>query len=136
MVPDDKVGLNSILTNAMRNGGSEAYPENELNQLLEDKAARIEFGMGQNSGSASLNVLKEDFAELLPVLVDVMMNPLMPQEKIDLAIRQQKSGIRGAMTMHSRLVSECSANLFMAKIQFRAEPLNYTRSITSPRRPD
>jgi predicted Zn-dependent peptidase len=93
MVPDDKVGLNSILTSAMRNGGSEAYPEDDLNRLLEDKAARIEFGMGQNSGSASLNVLKEDFEELLPVLVDVMMNPLMPQEKIDLAIRQQKSGI-------------------------------------------
>ena len=93
MVPEDKVGLNSILTSAMRNGGSEAYPEDELNRLLEDKAARIEFGMGQNSGSASLNVLKEDFEELLPVLVDVMMNPLMPQEKIDLAIRQQKSGI-------------------------------------------
>jgi len=93
MVPNEKTGLNSILTSAMRNGGSEAYPENELNQLLEDKAARIEFGMGQNSGSASLNVLKEDFEELLPVLADVMMNPLMPQEKIDLAIRQQKSGI-------------------------------------------
>ena len=93
MIPNEKTGLNSILTSAMRNGGSEAYPENELNQLLEDKAARIEFGMGQNSGSASLNVLKEDFEELLPVMVDVMMNPLMPQEKIDLAIRQQKSGI-------------------------------------------
>src|SRR6056297_1756 len=93
MVPNEKTGLNSILTSAMRNGGSEAYPENELNQLLEDNAARIEFGMGQNSGSASLNVLKEDFEELLPVLVDVIMNPLMPQEKIDLAIRQQKSGI-------------------------------------------
>jgi len=93
LVPDDKVGLPSIMTNAMRNGGSEVYPEDELNQLLEDKAARIEFGMGQNSGSVSLNSLKEDFADLLPVLVDVMMNPLMPQEKIDLAIRQQKSGI-------------------------------------------
>ena len=93
MVPNENTGLNSILTSAMRNGGSEAYPENELNQLLEDNAARIEFGMGQNSGSTSLNVLKEDFEELLPVLVDVMMNPLMPQEKIDLAIRQQKSGI-------------------------------------------
>lgn len=93
MVPDDKVGLPGIMTSAMRNGGSEAYPENELNQLLEDKAARIEFGMGQNSGSVSLNALREDFIDLLPVLVDVMQNPLMPQEKIDLAIRQQRSAI-------------------------------------------
>lgn len=93
MVPAEKMGLHSIMTNAMRNGGSEAYPEEELNQLLEDRAARIEFGMGQNSGSVVLNALKDDFIDLLPVLVDVMQNPLMPQEKIDLAIRQQRSGI-------------------------------------------
>lgn len=93
MEPEDKIGLSSIMTNAMRNGGSEAYPEDELNQLLEDKAAQIEFGMGRTSGSVSLNTLKEDFDELLPVLVDVMRNPLMPQEKIDLAIRQQRSSI-------------------------------------------
>ena len=93
MVPAEKTGLHSIMTNAMRNGGSEAYPEEELNQLLEDRAARIEFGMGQNSGSVVLNALKDDFIDLLPVLVDVMQNPLMPQEKIDLAIRQQRSGI-------------------------------------------
>jgi predicted Zn-dependent peptidase len=93
MVPDDKVGLASVMTSAMRNGGSEAYPEDELNQLLEDRAARIEFGMGFTNGSANLNALKEDFNGLLPVLVDVMMNPLMPQEKIDLAITQRRSGI-------------------------------------------
>lgn len=93
MEPAEKVGLSSVMTNAIRNGGSEAYPEEELNQLLEDMAARIEFGMGQNSGSVSMNALKEDFNDLLPVLVDVMINPLMPQEKIDLAIRQQRSAI-------------------------------------------
>ncbi len=93
LVPDDKVGLHSIMTNAMRNGGSEAYPENELNQLLEDRAARIEFGMGLTSGSATLNALNEDFYDLLPVLVDVLMNPMLPEDKIELAIRQTRSGI-------------------------------------------
>lgn len=93
MDPADKVGLASITANVIRNGGSEAYPENDLNQLLEDRAARIEFGMGRTSGSVSMNALKEDFIDLLPVLVDVMTDPLLPQEKIDLAIRQQRSGI-------------------------------------------
>jgi zinc protease len=93
MDPDDKVGLASITANVIRNGGSETYPENDLNQLLEDRAARIEFGMGFTSGSVNLNALKEDFPELLPVLLDVMMNPLLPQEKIDLAITQRRSGI-------------------------------------------
>lgn len=93
MDPAEKVGLASITANVIRNGGSEAYPEEDLNQLLEDRAARMEFGMGRTSGSVSMNALKEDFAELLPVLVDVMTNPLLPQEKIDLAIRQQRSSI-------------------------------------------
>jgi zinc protease len=93
MVPGEKTGLHSIMTNAMRNGGSEAYPENELNQLLEDRAARIEFGMGLTSGSATLNALVEDFYDLLPVLVDVVMNPLLPEDKIELAIRQTRSSI-------------------------------------------
>lgn len=93
MEPDDKVGLASVTANVIRNGGSEAYPENALNQLLEDRAARMEFGMGMTSGSVSLNSLKEDFPDLLPVLVDVMMNPLLPQEKIDLAITQRRSNI-------------------------------------------
>lgn len=93
MEPAEKVGLASVMANVIRNGGSEAYPENELNQLLEDRAARIEFGMGRTSGSVSMNALKDDFIDLLPVLVDVMTDPLMPQEKIDLAIRQQRSSI-------------------------------------------
>ena len=93
MDPDDKVGLASITANVIRNGGSATYPENELNQLLEDRAARIEFGMGFTSGSVSLNALTDDFYDLLPVLLDVMMDPLLPQDKIDLAIRQQRSGI-------------------------------------------
>lgn len=93
MDPADKVGLASITANVIRNGGSEAYPEDDLNQMLEDRAARMEFGMGLTSGSASLNALKEDFVELLPVMVDVMMNPLLPQEKIDLAITQRRSSI-------------------------------------------
>jgi len=93
MEPAEKVGLASITANVIRNGGSEAYPEEELNQLLEDRAAQLEFGMGTTSGSGSLNALKEDFIDLLPVLVDVMTDPKLPQEKIDLAIRQQRSGI-------------------------------------------
>jgi zinc protease len=93
MIPDEKEGLAGIMANVIRNGGSEAYPETELNQMLEDRAARIEFGMGFTSGSVTLNALNEDFYDLLPVLLDVMMNPLLPQEKIDLAITQSRSGI-------------------------------------------
>lgn len=93
MEPNDKTGLASMTGTVMRSGGSENYPANELNELLENKAARMETGIGFTNGSASMNVLKEDFEELLPVFTDLLQNPLFPEDKIELAKTQAKSGI-------------------------------------------
>lgn len=91
--PADKVGLSTLTGTVMRTGGSEMYPGDELNELLENRAARMETGIGLSSGSASMNVLKEDFEELLPVFIDLIRNPLFPEEKIELAKTQAKSAI-------------------------------------------
>ena len=93
MDPSDKVGLSSMTGTVMRTGGSEMYPDDELNELLENRAARMETGIGLTSGSASMNVLKEDFSELLPVFLDLLQNPVFPEEKIELAKTQSKSSI-------------------------------------------
>ncbi len=93
LVPQNKTGLASITGSVMREGGSKNYPADKLNELLENKAANISTFIGSGSGGASLNVLKEDFDELLPVFVDVLQNPAFPQDKIDLAKTQTKSGI-------------------------------------------
>src|SRR5690606_15426294 len=65
--PMDKVGLASMTGTVMRSGGSQKYPADVLNPMLEDKAAVMNTGIGFSSGSASMNTLKEDFATLLPV---------------------------------------------------------------------
>ncbi len=91
--PADKIGLASMTGTVMRTGGSESYPDDELNELLENRAARMETGIGLSAGSASLNVLKEDFKELLPVFLDLIRNPLFPEEKIELAKTQSKSAV-------------------------------------------
>ncbi|WP_069130629.1 M16 family metallopeptidase [Rhodohalobacter halophilus] len=91
--PDSKIGLASMTGTVMRTGGSEMYPADDLNELLENRAARMETGIGMTSGSASMNVLKEDFEELLPVFIDLMQNPLFPEDKIELAKTQSKSAI-------------------------------------------
>lgn len=93
LVPGDKVGLQAIVGNVMRTGGSTRYPGDALNELLEDRAAVIETDIGFSSGSARLNVLAEDFSELLPVFIDVLLNPVFPQPRIDLALTQQRSTI-------------------------------------------
>lgn len=91
--PAEKEGLASIAGTVIRSGGTENYPADSLNVLLEDKAASMETGIGFSSGSASMNVLKEDFDDLLPVFIDLLTNPSFPEDKIELAKTQTKSSI-------------------------------------------
>ena len=92
-VADDKVGLNNLVGTVMRSGGTRQYPGDQLNELLENRAAIMETSFGFTSGSATMNVLSEDFTELLPVFVDLLQNPAFPQDRIDLALTQQRSTI-------------------------------------------
>ena len=91
--PIEKTGLASMTGQVMRSGGSANYPKDVLNELLENKAASMSTGIGFTSGSARMNVLKEDFPELLEVFIDLIQNPAFPQDQIDLAKTQTNSGI-------------------------------------------
>jgi predicted Zn-dependent peptidase len=93
LVPNEKAGLQSVTGTVMRSGGTTSITGDELNELLEDRAARMETGIGLTSGSASMNVLKEDFEELLPIYIDLLQNPAFPEDRIDLAKTQQKTAI-------------------------------------------
>mgnify|MGYP001159198925 FL=1 len=93
LVPAEKTGLASLAGTVMRSGGTTSYPADELNTLLENNAASMETSIGFTSGSASMNVLKEDFDELIPVFIDLLRHPAFPQDKIELAKTQTKSNI-------------------------------------------
>lgn len=93
LVPDDKVGLNRLVGTVMRTGGTPDHPGDELNRMLEDRAAVMETSIGFTSGSASMNVLREDFGELLPVFVDLLQNPAFPENRIELAKTQERTSI-------------------------------------------
>ncbi|MGN8226235.1 M16 family metallopeptidase [Gracilimonas sp. BCB1] len=93
LVPAEKEGLASITGTVIRSGGTQSIPADSLNVLLENKAASMETGIGFTSGSAWMNVLAEDFDELLPVFIDLLTNPAFPDDKIELAKTQTKSSI-------------------------------------------
>jgi len=93
LVPNEKAGLQSIAGTVMRTGGTTNIPGDDLDELLENRAAYMETSIGFTAGSATLNVLKEDFEELLPVFIDLLQNPAFPEQRIDLAKTQQKSSI-------------------------------------------
>lgn len=92
-VPNSKASLASITGTVMRSGGTTSYPADTLNKILENRAASMETGISFTSGYAGMNVLKEDFDQLLPIFVDLLKNPAFPKEKIELAKTQTKSGI-------------------------------------------
>ncbi len=92
-VPSDKAGLLGIYTSAWRTGGTAAKTGDELDEMLEARAARVETGGGVDITSVSMDILKGDLDTVYPIWVDVLRNPAFRQEKIDLAKTQANTGI-------------------------------------------
>ncbi|MGB2863284.1 MAG: pitrilysin family protein [Sedimentisphaerales bacterium] len=91
--PAEKIGLASITGMVMRTGGTTSRTGDELDEMLESIAASVETGIGLNSGSASMSVLKGDVDTGLAILADVLMNPAFREDKIQLAKMQHGSSI-------------------------------------------
>ncbi len=91
--PTEKIGLASITGTVMRTGGTTTKTGDELDEQLERIAASVETGIGLDSGSASMSVLKEDVDTGLSILADVLMNPAFSEDKILLAKIQHRSAI-------------------------------------------
>ncbi len=91
--PPDKIGLANITGTVMRTGGTVGRTGDEIDEQLESIAASVETGIGLNSGSASVSVLKKDIDVGLEILADVLMNPAFREDKIMLAKIQHRSAI-------------------------------------------
>ncbi len=91
--PADKIGLASITGTVMRTGGSVSRNGDQLDEELDRLAAIVETGIGQDSGRATVSVLKEDLDKGLDILADILQHPAFPQDKIDLAKVAQRDSI-------------------------------------------
>jgi zinc protease len=91
--PGDQVGLGDLMATVMRSGGTKAHPSEQLNQILEQKAASIEAGMGVNAGSAGFSALSEDLPMVLDLFAEVLQQPAFPEDKLTLAKVQTEGGI-------------------------------------------
>ena len=91
--PPEKVGLASLVGSVMRSGGTQSHSADELNQLLEQRAAAVETGIGETSGSASFSSLSEDLEMVFGLFAEVVWQPIFAQDKLDLAKTQIRGGI-------------------------------------------
>ena len=91
--PASKVGVASITGEVMRSGGTVDHPPDQLNQLLEQKAASIETGIDTASGSAGFSALTQDTEVVMALFAEVLRQPAFPQDRIDLAKTQREGSI-------------------------------------------
>ncbi|HEY3928753.1 MAG TPA: pitrilysin family protein [Candidatus Koribacter sp.] len=88
-----KAGMLDIYGEVWRTGGTKTKTGDQLDDVLEARAAKIETDNNQDSTGISLSCLKQDFASVFDTFLDVLRNPEFREEKIELAKDQEKSGI-------------------------------------------
>jgi zinc protease len=91
--PAEQVGLAGLVGTVMRIGGTQQYSADELNQLLEQRAAAVETQIEESSGSASFSTLSEDLEMVFGLFASVLREPVFAQDKLDLAKTQVRGGI-------------------------------------------
>ena len=91
--PADHVGLAQLVGTVMRSGGTKSHPAEQLNSILEQKAASVETQISTTAGDASFSSLTEDLATVFKLYAEVIREPAFAEEQIVLAKRQQQGAI-------------------------------------------
>jgi len=91
--PADKVGLAGLMGTVQRTGGTSRQTGDEIDDFLAARAASIETGISGDSGSASMDCLKQDFDDVFKVFNEILRTPAFAQEKLDLAKVSANTGI-------------------------------------------
>jgi zinc protease len=74
-VPANKTGLMDVYGEVWRTGGTKTQTGDQLDDYLEQRAAKVETGGGADSTTVSWSCLKEDFNEVFRAFEDVLKNP-------------------------------------------------------------
>lgn len=83
--PAEKAGLASLMGSVQRSGGTARQTGDQLDDFLAARAATIETGVGDDSGSATMNCLKQDFDDVFKVFNEVLRTPAFAQDKLEVA---------------------------------------------------
>ncbi|WP_107669275.1 pitrilysin family protein [Cyanothece sp. BG0011] len=91
--PAQKVGLAETTGALMRLGGTTKHSSNDINELLEQRAARVEVSIGTSSGSAGFNTLTEDLETVFNLFSEIVQEPAFSPQFLTLIKTQQQGQI-------------------------------------------
>ncbi|MFI5114740.1 MAG: M16 family metallopeptidase, partial [Terriglobales bacterium] len=92
-VPASKTGLIDVYGEAWRTGGTKSQTGDQLDDYLEQRAAKVETGGGVDSTTVSWSCLKEDFDDVFRVFEDLLEKPEFRSDKIEIAQKGMYDGI-------------------------------------------
>ncbi|MEM8503025.1 MAG: pitrilysin family protein [Cyanobacteria bacterium P01_D01_bin.1] len=93
LVPPEQTGLAGIAGEAMRLGGTLNHPPDELNQLLEQRAASVETSISSTSGSAGFSALAEYLEDVFELYAEVITQPAFDETQVALIEGRTAGGI-------------------------------------------
>jgi predicted Zn-dependent peptidase len=102
--PPEKAGLASITGQVMRTGGSTKTEGDALDVILESMGASVEINIGNTDGAGTVSTLSEDLEQGLRILGDLLRTPAFPEDKIDLAKKQERTAIASRNDEHLNIL--------------------------------
>jgi zinc protease len=86
--PAGKEGLAAFTGSQLRRGGTRSLTAEQLDEKLDSLAAQVSAGIGDTSGSASLNCLADNLDESLRIFVEMLREPRFQEDRLALAKEQ------------------------------------------------
>jgi zinc protease len=110
-VAADKTGLTDVYGEVWRTGGTKSQTGDQLDDFLEQRAAKVETNGGSDSTTVSWSCLKEDFDDVFRVFEDLLKNPEFRSDKIAIAQKGLYDGISRRNDDPSQIASREAAKL-------------------------
>ncbi len=120
--PGEKVGLAALTGAVMRSGGTQKHTPDQLNQLLEQRAAFVETGISTEAGSAGFSALSEDTPQVLDLFAEVLQQPAFAPDRFAI----EKVQLRGGIARRNDSPDEIAGREFEKLIYGNASPYGRT----------
>lgn len=114
-VPEPKAGLISIYGDAWRTSGTAKHDGDQLDDILEAMAAKVETGGDIDSTSLSWSCLTKDENQVFGIAVDLLEHPVFNEQKLRLAQQQAVAGIVRRNDDASSVAQRVAAQLVYGK---------------------
>lgn len=112
--------LQAALTYKLIKEGTRSYPPGVIDERLDYYGAIVGASVNMSEGHLVVQCLKEHLPQVLPIVVDMISNPLFEEDKLALAVSQAKV----SHDVNMRTVGENSKRLFYTNIFGPEHPMS------------